>query len=268
MMTKRKGFTLIELLVVIAIIAILMAILMPALQRVKRQARRASCMANLHQWALYWKMYCDDNNGYWLSGAGGGSGVWWTQPMLSMFKITEKMRLCPQATKPIGSQSTHQGIGYWSDTAWTSGTGTSAWIGSYAPNGWMCNPPAGATSVWGRSPATDHWRTPNVRDAYRIPMFCDAWWVDFWPRDSDAPPTADAGPSDTPNNDEMNRVCVDRHDGTMGMQFCDGSVRTVGLKELWTLKWSKSFNVNNRYTTAGGVTGDMWPEWMRSYKDY
>ena len=52
-------------------------------------------MANLHQWALYWKMYCDDNNGYWLSGDGGGSGVWWTQPMLSMFKIDEKLRLLP-----------------------------------------------------------------------------------------------------------------------------------------------------------------------------
>jgi prepilin-type processing-associated H-X9-DG protein len=107
-----------------------------------------------------------------------------------------------------------------------------------------------------------------VKSADRIPMFSDAWWVDFWPKDSDQPPTADQGPPDTPNTNEMQRVCVDRHNGTMGMQFCDGSVRTVGLKELWTLKWSKSFNVNNRYTIVGGVTGDMWPEWMRSFKDY
>ncbi len=61
-MDRRKGFTLIELLVVIAIIALLMAILMPALNRVKKQARGVTCMANLNQWSLFWKMYCDDND--------------------------------------------------------------------------------------------------------------------------------------------------------------------------------------------------------------
>ena len=41
----------------------------------------------------------------------------------------------------------------------------------------------------------------------------------------------------------------------MGMLFCDWSVRTVGLKELWTLKWHKTFNVNGPYTKAGGMIG-------------
>jgi len=72
-MGKRRGFTLIELLVVIAIIALLMSILMPALSRVKNQARKVACQGILKQWGLYWKMYCDDNNGYWLSGNGGGA---------------------------------------------------------------------------------------------------------------------------------------------------------------------------------------------------
>ncbi len=115
-MVKRKGFTLIELLVVIAIIALLMAILMPALNRVKKQARAVACMANLNQWSLYWKMYCDDNNGYWLSGAGGGSGRWWFEPMLETYKIGVKMRCCPQATKSAG-RGVHQGIGYFSSQA-------------------------------------------------------------------------------------------------------------------------------------------------------
>ena len=74
-MRKRLGFTLIELLVVIAVIAVLMAILMPALHRVRQQARKVSCQVQLKQWGLFWKMYCDDNNGNWLSGEGGGRSV-------------------------------------------------------------------------------------------------------------------------------------------------------------------------------------------------
>lgn len=71
-MSKRRGFTLIELLVVIAIIALLMGILMPALQRVKSQAQKVSCLARLKQWGLMFKLYTDDNDGYFNE----GWGVW------------------------------------------------------------------------------------------------------------------------------------------------------------------------------------------------
>jgi hypothetical protein len=48
----------------------------------------------------------------------------------------------------------------------------------------------------------------------------------------------------------------------------DWSVRKVGLKELWTLKWQKEFNTHNHWTKAGGVQPEDWPEWMRNFKDY
>jgi hypothetical protein len=48
----------------------------------------------------------------------------------------------------------------------------------------------------------------------------------------------------------------------------DSSVRKVGLKELWTLKWHRKFNTANRWTRAGGVQPEDWPEWMRNFKDY
>jgi prepilin-type N-terminal cleavage/methylation domain-containing protein len=57
----RSGFTLIELLVVIAIIAILAALLLPALAAAKQKAQRITCLNNLHQWGLAFKMYADDN---------------------------------------------------------------------------------------------------------------------------------------------------------------------------------------------------------------
>ncbi len=264
-MSKRvRGFTLRELLVVIAIIALLLSIHMPALQRVKKQARAVACVANLHQWGLIWKMYCDENDGYWLSGAGGGSGRWWFVPMSELYHEEPKIRTCPEATKALGA-GIHQGIGYWSNQAWQTGE----YIGSYGPNGWMCNPRAtGNAGVWGRSPASDHWRTPNVRGAYNVPLFTGSWWVDAWPRETDQPPSIIGGPPDRPNQNEMERNCVNRHDGFLNALFCDWSVRKVGVKELWILKWHRSYNINGPWTRASGAMPDDWPVWMRNFKDY
>ena len=272
-MSKRKGFTLIELLVVIAIIALLMSILMPALSRVKKQARKVVCQGNLKQWALIWKMYCDDNDGYWLSGeyqgttSGWGSGRWWFVPMLDMYEIEEDMRCCPQATKALaGVNPTEQTkIGAWEHQAWKTGE----YVGSYGPNGWMCNLSSRqANGIWGRGPGDEYIRTPNIKGAWNVPLFQGQWWVDAWPRFQDQPPAVPSGPPDSVNNNEMIRVCVNRHAGSLNSIFCDWSVRPVGLKELWTLRWSKKFNTRGPWTKAGGCEPGDWPAWMRHFKDY
>ncbi len=271
-MHKRFGFTLIELLVVIAVIAMLMSILMPALQRVRTQARGVACKANLHQWGLIYAMYTDDNNGSFYSGlvkntsSGVADGEWWRETMRPLSK-DKKMWLCPTAFKSrsrVAVNSTAPAESRYD--AWRVTAAQGGDEGSYAPNGWMCNIPSGSTTMWGRGPAANYWRTSLVKGADNIPVFTEAWWVDGWPLHTDSP--ADQGERcPTLSSNEMQRMCVDRHGGAQFCVFADWSVKKVSLKQLWQLKWHKNFNISGTWTPAGGVTDDMWPSWMAGIKD-
>jgi prepilin-type N-terminal cleavage/methylation domain-containing protein/prepilin-type processing-associated H-X9-DG protein len=284
-MGKRKAFTLIELLVVIAIIALLMSILMPALSRVKKQARATACMARLRQWGLSFSLYCQDNDGNFFTGEvqgargsvvatingitrswGTGSGGFWRIVMAPYVK-DPVMWLCPQAVKPMPNGGIPQNG--WTYVAWT----TDGNIGSYGLNGWILNLKASKvvgdrTDGWGRADNGRHWGSPPAQYSNQVPVFAEGWWVDFWPLETDQPPPLESGPGDTPNSNEMNRVCVDRHDGFVNSVFCDWSVRKVGLKELWGLKWHRTYNTRGHWTKAGGVQSQDWPDWMQRFKEY
>jgi prepilin-type N-terminal cleavage/methylation domain-containing protein/prepilin-type processing-associated H-X9-DG protein len=279
--TFLKGFTLIELLVVIAIIALLMAILMPALQRVKKQARTVACSSLLKQWSIYFKLYTNDYDGYFMEGFNGRGGSdndnRWVRALGTYYNWDSEFTCCPNATKPWfnedGSDNLLAGTFLGSTTAWGyygPGTGEdlTGWVlpvkGSYGINGWCNNPEPGHSH--GGKPEVEHWRTPNVKGAAYVPLFLGAQRYNIWPEYMDAPPTFDG--QYWGDVSHIGRVCLNRHNGFVNCLFLDWSARKVGLKELWTLKWHRTYNTVGPYTKAGGAIGSDWPDWLRNFKDY
>ena len=264
-MKRRQAFTLIELLVVIAVIAILMAILMPALRRAREQAKGTGCSSNLRQWGLIFAMYVGDNDAKFYSGLvknseqNMGNGEWWRETMVPLSK-EKKMWLCPSSAKNRGA-SVGNGVPAKDPfDAWKVPGSQGGDEGSYTPNGWMCNAPT--DPLWSRGPGKDYWRRIPEKNATQVPVMSEGWWVDAWPRQTDQPPQwGDRTPQDavSANVNEMQRVCVNRHNGAQYCLFADWTVRKVALKQLWHIRWNRSFNIN--------AQDPAWPQWMAGFPD-
>jgi len=67
---------------------------------------------------------------------------------------------------------------------------------------------------------------------------------------------------------KMSTFVINRHEEHVNSLFFDWSVRKVGLKELWTLKWHRQYDTSGPWTKAGGVQPEDWPPWLRRFKDY
>jgi len=266
-MRKGRGFTLIELLVVIAIIALLMAILMPALSRVKKQAQSVASMARLKSWGLMFKFYTDEYDGKFNPGWGVGEATLWPNALRPYYRDDWEMLLCPTATR-IDEQGREGTFMAMTRTLATPSGGSQYYAFSYGINSWTNH----MYGPRGDRPEDCFWKTTAHTGQYNIPVFADSTWHDAWPREMDAPIQLpwDFGGGDTGTTGEINHFCIDRHNGWTNFLFMDWSVRHVGLKELWTLKWHRNYakDAPSPYTKAGGMTPSDWPAWLRKYKDY
>ena len=283
-MKKRKGFTLIELLVVIAIIALLMAILLPALHRARNQARAVVCQTNLKEWGTTFAIYLDENRGRFPWGERSaptllwflrGSYVYEDDPnhlLMEQNIIAKDIACCPMATKPAGidggGMGGSAGTGEYNyEIRISNGLTFGAWEitqplpkfpCSYAWNGHLLNPEGSYRS-------DDRYiNIFSLQNTAEIPLFLDSTtFIGYMGR---------RGHYNPPHSDSYKSLqhdfCINRHYGHINGLFLDCSVRKIGLKQLWTLKWGKDFDRTNRLTIAGGVQPEDWPEWMRGFKDY
>ena len=253
---RRTGFTLIELLVVIAIIGILASLLLPVLTAAKLRAKRTQCISNLHQWVVAFTLYAGDNNDNMPMGWTNPNGAWMVA-LSEFFNANAQINFCPMATVtrdtlPGGTMWTAIGA----NLAWGTmgsgaypvmGTGTPVvWgraglAGSYGINGWMYNPtnaPLVPDEYWRKLGATAQYGAGNV------PVFGDCMWDGTEPASSpldQAPPSPNAEAGNGGVSDFANL----RHPNSkfpVNMSFADNSIRIVGIKQLWTLKWSPDFD--------------------------
>jgi prepilin-type N-terminal cleavage/methylation domain-containing protein len=290
------GFTLIELLVVISLIALLMAVLLPALNGARKQAKSVVCQSRLRQWATILASYAQDNDGRFPCNYWGTAGTWLlrgtvlqvasTDPNAtqdSLYHVrTRKIACCPLATRGSEEESRfpldvssdpvlieidspyivsgNEDAGH---PAWVMCKPAPRFVASYGLNQFLFRPGFHSTLTF--VPQSEWRRGANVfslGNKANIPVLLDS--SSPW----GGPPSANEPPPGLSRPSALSRFCLGRHDSFVNGVFLDWSVRKIGLKELWTLKWNREFDTAGPWTKAGGVQREDWPDWMRSLKDY
>ncbi|RPJ37079.1 MAG: hypothetical protein EHM35_07020 [Planctomycetaceae bacterium] len=235
----------------------------------RKRSKESICRANLRQWHDIFQGYIDPN-GRFISGDPWTPGYYWVKYLSEEHKDWKRTRIwfCPEAQKPVMDESGRMMARNSVFSAWgiykgLAGLGPNGVSGSYGLNSYVI--PITSTYEGGVRPQ-DGWRNLlEVPHGSTVPMFFDALRFDLWPLCTDGPAEYEFAPW---TSNQMARCCINRHVGAVNCLLVDGSVRKVGLKELWMLKWHQSFNTAGPWTKAGGVVPSDWPEWIRPFKDY
>ncbi|MHC4465997.1 MAG: hypothetical protein ACYSYW_05530, partial [Planctomycetota bacterium] len=257
---------------------------------VRDQAKDSMCQQRLQQWAVMYSMYADEWDGKLM---GWNDYSWWTHPssgdhfvehawvyLMYFYARDFEIYLCPTAIDLWAVSDNFQSpraawdfeyINFMdasTELLWYYQQGTPQdpiySHGSYNKNDWITD---------GLDYKGSHYfRNVRVKGTARIPLIGDGNFAGGFPLAEDEPAdTRLHGPVD---GDETNRWNLDRHNLSVNLTFLDWSVRKVGLRQLWEIRW------NSQKTSTGASSwGNLnvvpdwndrlqWPEWMRNSKNY
>ena len=252
----RRGFSLVELMTVVSVIALLMSITMPTVNMVKSQAIKVVCQAKLKTWGPAFASYAAANEGrfppgllnYEFDDNAQRQSLW----IGALGNTNSEAMRCP-ATSKINTSDAVKGV-------WAYKKGVTTGLikgdyGSYCMNGW-------ADSIVPQINGMSHpflgyyWQKADaVKSAVKVPLLLDGAYIFGLPKQYDKPPVL-SGVFD--GKSDMQRFCVPRHGGAVNSLFMDSSVRSVGVKELWNLKWNRNYD--------SAFPRPRWYPWMAAYK--
>jgi prepilin-type N-terminal cleavage/methylation domain-containing protein/prepilin-type processing-associated H-X9-DG protein len=261
----KNAFTLIELLVVIAIIGILAALILPVLSSAKDRARNATCISNLRQWGVMWRLYADDNNDFFM--AGTATVIWprgsWVLSFTNGYPHKPPLLLCPKATSRRGRGQYESHVSPSDPSAVDWGGPTTAYdfpipdpadpahrlTASYGFNCWFYN--LDTNKIQGRI-AELHWRRYGAPpEPSMTPLFLDSQWRGGGPDSTDTPVPFNGNMNSV--NGEMGFFSIARHNKGVNILYLDSSVRNTRVRDLWNLPWHKDY---------AAPTNVVFPDWM------
>ena len=290
-MERRTTFTKRDVLVFLGCVIFLLASLGAVGAGGRRLAKEMLCLSNLKEWGNCFSLYTGDNDGYFGTGASSkyekwfnylrpyyspGETLWNTGRPVKM----NRLLLCPAASSKFWSDEasgkvpvTQSAFITWGVFPYTTANTymVHGACGSYGANAWAASIP---NVVMYRD---KYWQTIYVDGGENIPLLADCTAFGGRPLSNSMatlnPPEWDGHWYDgsLPSSGSaysIARFVLNRHTEGSNCLFFDLSARKVGLKENWTLKWEQTFDTSNRWTKAGGVEPDDWPEWMRDFKEY
>jgi prepilin-type processing-associated H-X9-DG protein len=286
-MKPANTFTKKDIIVLLGCIVFLLANIAAINENSRKHAKEILCLSNLMKWGQIFQAYTADNDGFFhareIGTISGYTRLWpyvykpyYTDPM---------MRFCPTANNPrllTGPFATWNYPFFGSfnpmldpalympgESEYDPETGTVTngyFTGSYGMNRYVENMKGG---VSGTDPA--YWRRAGLKGADKAPVLMDSMYFYYWGRSTDSPPEFDG---DIQN--EMNFICINRHTGYINVCFLDFSARKVGLKELWTLRHSRTFDTCGPWTICGfggdaeacAAAWDAEAPWMKDFPEY
>ncbi len=282
-MKSKTGFTKRDVMVVLGCALFVLMNIGSVGSSGRKRAKEAVCLSNLRQWGDIFQAFTDEHDGYfmhgWYSNPSNPSAQResWPYALRSYVDLREdRLACCPMAINlNLKSSTDMQGSTF---TPWGGPAPMFSFLGgevgdysSYATNSYIYN-----KWEYDSNPTADdaHWKRVDAAGAENIPIFADGTYITGAPWHGQGPPEWEGAThwSGALNAGGMGIFCINRHNAAVNVLFMDFSARKVALKELWTLKWSREFNVNGPWTIAGGVTPQDWANsgtgWMENFKDF